>query len=54
MQDDGTAANFHSRADEVRKIAQGVFDNSERQTLLQFVADFEKLAAENAHPRQVQ
>jgi hypothetical protein len=35
------------RAAEIREIAKGLFDKGERRTLLQFVADFEKLAAKN-------
>lgn len=48
MQDKGTVAAFHRRADEVRKIAEGIFDKTERRTLLRFVDDCEKLVAENA------
>jgi len=47
MQNKGTVAEFHRRADEVRKIAEGIFDKTERRTLLRFVDDSEKLAAGN-------
>jgi hypothetical protein len=47
MQDKGTVAEFHRRAVAVRKIAQDIFDKTDRQTLLRFVDDCEKLAAEN-------
>jgi hypothetical protein len=33
------------RAARIREIAQGIFDKAERQTVLKFVADAEKLAA---------
>ena len=36
------------RTAEIRKIARGLFDKTERRTLLRFVTDFEKLSAE--HP----
>lgn len=41
-------ANFASRAAEIRTIAQGIFDERERQTLLQFVTVAEKLAQARA------
>ena len=48
MQNKGTIAEFHRRADKVRKIAEGIFDKTERRTLLRFVDDCEKLVAEYA------
>jgi hypothetical protein len=48
MQDEKLAAKFQQRAAEVRTIAKGIFDKAERQTLLRFVNDSEKLAAEIA------
>jgi hypothetical protein len=53
MQDKETVAEFHRRAEEVRKIAESIFDKTERQTLLRFVDDCEKLAAENARARKL-
>jgi hypothetical protein len=38
-------ATFLGRANEVRLIAQGIFDNGERAAVLKFVDDCEKLAA---------
>jgi len=46
MQDKDPAAKFFHRANEVRKIARGIFDKKERRFLLKFVRDSEKLAAE--------
>ena len=48
MQDQEVVAEFQRRADRVRKVAKGIFDKTERRFLLKFVADCEKLAAENA------
>jgi hypothetical protein len=48
MQDKKALAKFLRTADEVRKIARDLYDKTERQTLLRFVDDCEKLAAENA------
>jgi hypothetical protein len=38
---------FLLRANEIRIIAEGIFDNTERATVLKFVDDCEKLAASN-------
>ena len=38
-------AAFLRRANEVRLVAQGIFDNGERAAVLKFVDDCEKLAA---------
>ena len=38
------AAVIRSRAVEVREIAKGIFDKTERQILLKFVEDCESLA----------
>lgn len=38
-------ADFHRRADEVRKVAEGIFDTGERAVVLQFVDDSETIAA---------
>jgi hypothetical protein len=48
MQEKCSVTEFHDRATEIRKIAQGIFDKAERKILLTFVDDCEKLAAENA------
>jgi hypothetical protein len=36
---------LEKRTAEIRQIAQGLFDKTERRTLLRFVTDFEKLSA---------
>jgi hypothetical protein len=36
---------IETRTAEIRQIAKGLFDKTERRALLRFVADFEKLAA---------
>jgi hypothetical protein len=38
---------FRRRADEVRAIAQGIFDHGERQAVLEFVDNCEKLFVGN-------
>jgi hypothetical protein len=38
--------DLRRRAEEVRAIAKGIFDQRERQTLLEFVDDCEKLFVE--------
>lgn len=43
MQLNDKEIEFRRRADEVRKIAQGIFDKGERRSLLEFVDDCEKL-----------
>jgi hypothetical protein len=48
MRDKDSVAEFGRRADKVRKIAEGIFDKTERRFLLKFVGDCEKLAAEKA------
>ena len=40
-----------SKADEVRHIAEGIFDKGERRTVLNFVAAAEKVAAERARDK---
>ena len=45
MQDKGSLTEFYHRAEEIRKIAQGIFDKTERKILLKFVKDCEKLVA---------
>ena len=47
--DDKQLARICSRADEVREIAQGIFDKAERRVVLKFVADAKKLAAKLSH-----
>jgi hypothetical protein len=37
---------LEERTAEIRQIARGLFDKGERRTLLRFVADYEKLAAD--------
>ena len=51
MQDKDAAAEFHRRAEKVREIAQGIFDQTERRLVLKFVADSEKLVAPNGAKR---
>lgn len=48
MQDKISVTEFYRRAMEIRRIAEGIFDKAEREILLKFVADCEKLAAKNA------
>jgi hypothetical protein len=48
MRDKSLAVEFQRRAEEIRTIALGVYDDTERQILLEFVKDSEKLAAEIA------
>lgn len=45
--------DFHRRAVQIRKIAKGIFDREERKTLLDFVADLEKLTAKPEKPTRV-
>jgi hypothetical protein len=45
MQDKTSAAHFGRQAERIRTIAEGIFDKRERNTLLKFVKDSEKLAA---------
>jgi hypothetical protein len=45
MQDKCSVTEFHHRTKEIRKIAQGIFDMTEREFLLKFVDDCEKLVA---------
>ena len=40
------ADQHHSRAQEMRKIAEGIWDFQERASLLQFIDDYERLARE--------
>jgi len=44
MQDKKPGTQFYRRAEEVREIAKGLFDRSEREIVMQFVAEAEKLA----------
>ena len=37
--------SFQERADEVRAIAKGLFDRTERRKVMRFVADCEAMAA---------
>jgi hypothetical protein len=48
MQDEEAVAAFQRKAKIVREIAKGIYDKTERQTLLKFVSDSEKLAAGKA------
>jgi hypothetical protein len=52
MQDKQTDTKFQRRAAEVRTIAEDIYDRTERQTVLQFVDDCEKLAAQKARTRK--
>ena len=53
MLDQNTATEFYHRAMEIRIIAEGIFDKTERRTLLKFVADSEKMAAGSHRPNRV-
>jgi hypothetical protein len=45
MHDKADLANgYRRRAEEVRRIAQGIFDQEERQTLMQVADDYENWA----------
>jgi len=44
-----TGAAFFLRAEAVRLILQGIYDNDERAFALRFVADAEKLAGSQTH-----
>lgn len=44
MQDKKAESQFYRRADEVREIAKGLFDRAEREIVMQFVEEAEKLA----------
>ncbi|HXL71209.1 MAG TPA: hypothetical protein VN935_08195 [Rhizomicrobium sp.] len=48
-----SAAKLYHRAKEVRKIARGIFDETELRILLKFVRDSEKMAAETLSPKGV-
>ena len=39
-----TAARYRKRADEFRKIAKGIYDDTERAKLLEIATDYEQLA----------
>ena len=45
MENRRVSAHFLSRAESVRLIAQGIYDNSEREVVLQFVAETVELAS---------
>ena len=45
MRDKSLAVELQRQAGEIRTIALGIYDNAERQILLKFVKDSEKLAA---------
>jgi hypothetical protein len=47
LRDKEKLAEFRRRADEVRAIAQGIFDHGERQAVLEFVDNCEKLFVGN-------
>jgi hypothetical protein len=47
LRDKERVAESRRRADEIRAIARGIFDKGERQVLLEFVADCEKLFVGN-------
>jgi hypothetical protein len=47
LRDKEKVAEFRRRADEIRAIARGIFDKGERQALLEFVEDCEKLFVGN-------
>jgi hypothetical protein len=50
MQDKQIDTEFYHLTMEVRKIAQGIFDKTERRVLLKFVKDCEKLVARKQPP----
>jgi hypothetical protein len=41
--DKESAAEFHQRANEVRKIVQNIFDKDERRFVMKFVKDSEEM-----------
>ena len=45
MPNNAKVNDYKSRAQTVRKIAQGLYDKVERQTVLELVDDFEEMAA---------
>jgi hypothetical protein len=47
-------AEFHREANEVRRIAAGIFDHGERELIIQFVDDCEKwFAASGGTTRKI-
>ena len=44
------SSEFHRQANEVRTIAAGIFDKSEREVVLRFVDDCEKRIASRERP----
>lgn len=44
MKDKAPPTTFRSRADEVRRIAENIYDEKERRTVLRLVAEYEKLS----------
>jgi hypothetical protein len=52
VQDQGCVTEFKDRAKKIRQIARGIFDKAEREILLKFVSDSEKLAEEKARMQQ--
>ena len=44
MHSEAQLAKFHSNAAEVRRIAEGIYDQKERRIILRFVAESVKLS----------
>jgi hypothetical protein len=44
MKDKTRPTRYSSRADEVRRIAQDIYDKKERRILMRFVAEYENLS----------
>ena len=48
MKNKAQSPTFQSRAAEVRRIAEGIFDHKERRSVLRFVAEYEKVSKTKA------
>jgi hypothetical protein len=51
MQDKKVGPQLYRRAEEVREIAKGLFDRAEREIVMQFVEEAEKLVMPEASER---
>ena len=51
MQGKGETDDFPSRAAKVREIAEGIFDKDEREFIIRFVNDCEKIVTPRAEKR---
>jgi hypothetical protein len=41
------AARYRKRAEEIRKVARGIYDDTERAKLMEIARDYEQLARAN-------